>query len=131
MTKRLFDVRPEEYRNCIGGFITLFGIMAAHSLMEIARDALFLATLPATKLPAIYMGIAVLSLAAVVAIPIRFAAPMGKRWSDSSSAPVGSSIRSAASARSLMAVAVKRKRPVAMAVLRPPCVAMMDAWLRV
>ena len=65
MTKRLFDVRPEEYRNCIGGFITLFGIMAAHSLMEIARDALFLATLPATKLPAIYMGIAVLSLAAV------------------------------------------------------------------
>ncbi|MBK7190592.1 MAG: hypothetical protein IPH86_18495 [bacterium] len=39
--------------------------MAAHSLMEIARDALFLATLPATKLPAIYMGIALLSLAAV------------------------------------------------------------------
>ncbi len=65
MTKRLFDVRPEEYRNCVGGFITLFGIMAAHSLMEIARDALFLATLPATKLPAIYMGIALLSLAAV------------------------------------------------------------------
>ncbi len=65
MSRRLFDVRPEEYRNCIGGFITLFGIMAAHSLMEIARDALFLATLPATKLPAIYMGIALLSLAAV------------------------------------------------------------------
>ena len=65
MIKRLFDVRPDEYRNCAGGFITLFGIMAAHSLMEIARDAMFLATLPATKLPVIYMGIAVLSLAVV------------------------------------------------------------------
>lgn len=65
MIRRFFDVRPDEIRNCAGGFITLFGVMAAHALLEVARDALFLAKLPATKLPVIYMGIAVLSLAAV------------------------------------------------------------------
>ena len=65
MIRRYFDVRPGEARNSASGFITLFGIMAAHALLEVARDALFLAELPATRLPAIYVGIAVLSLAAV------------------------------------------------------------------
>jgi ATP:ADP antiporter, AAA family len=62
MIRRWVDIRPDEYRNLLGAFLTLFGIMAAHALMETARDALFLANLPASQLPWIYMAVAVLTL---------------------------------------------------------------------
>jgi ATP:ADP antiporter, AAA family len=64
----------------IGGFLTLFGILAAHTLTETARDALFLARLPAEHLAGVYFAIAALS---VVLTPIeqrllrRFGGPLG------------------------------------------------------
>lgn len=39
--------------------LTLFGLFAGHTILEIARDALFLARLPAEQLPATYLMIAV------------------------------------------------------------------------
>ncbi len=44
------------------GFVTLGAVMAAHQLLETARDALFLASLPAFDLPWVYLAIAVLGL---------------------------------------------------------------------
>jgi ATP/ADP translocase/uncharacterized protein YoaH (UPF0181 family) len=58
------DVRPQEKRVAAGAFLTLFGILAAHTLLETARDALFLARLPATQLPWVYLAIAVVAVVA-------------------------------------------------------------------
>ncbi|MBX3126222.1 MAG: hypothetical protein KF718_05875 [Polyangiaceae bacterium] len=52
------DVRAGERRVTLLAFATLFGIMAGHSLVETSRDALFLARLPATHLPLVYLGVA-------------------------------------------------------------------------
>ncbi|MDH3200270.1 MAG: HEAT repeat domain-containing protein [Myxococcales bacterium] len=57
-----FDVRREDRRNLAVGFIGLLAIMAAHSVMETARDVLFLASLPATQLPWAYLAIALLAI---------------------------------------------------------------------
>src|SRR5262249_12587018 len=43
-------------------FATLLGITAGHTLLETARDALFLARLPAARLPWVYLAIAALGL---------------------------------------------------------------------
>src|SRR3954454_2435029 len=43
--------------------LTLFSIVLAHTLIETARDALFLAALPPTRLPWVYGLIAVVTLA--------------------------------------------------------------------
>ena len=45
-----------------GAFLTLFGVLCAHALLETARDALFLAKLPASQLPWVYLIIAVLAV---------------------------------------------------------------------
>lgn len=45
-----------------GAFLTLGGVMAAHALLETARDALFLTHVPADRLPWVYLLIAVLAL---------------------------------------------------------------------
>ena len=45
-------------------FVVLFGILAGHTLIETARDAMFLARLPATELPLTYLAIAAISLVA-------------------------------------------------------------------
>lgn len=55
-------VRPEERRDALGAFLTLFGFMAGHALLETARDALFLASVPASQLPWVYLTIAVVAL---------------------------------------------------------------------
>lgn len=56
---RLFaDIRPEERKAAASAFLALFGILAAHTILETARDALFLARLPATRLPWMYLAIA-------------------------------------------------------------------------
>jgi len=55
-------VRPDERREVAGAFLTLFGFMTGHALLETARDALFLAQLPAARLPWVYLAIAVLAL---------------------------------------------------------------------
>jgi len=57
-----FSVRPVDRRNLAVGFIGLLAIMTAHSVMETARDALFLASLPATQLPWAYLAIALLAI---------------------------------------------------------------------
>ena len=44
------------------GFVGLLAIMAAHSVMETARDTLFLTSLPAAHLPRAYLAIAVLAI---------------------------------------------------------------------
>lgn len=56
------SVRRVDRRNLAVGFIGLLAIMAAHSVMETARDALFLASLPATQLPWAYLAIALLAI---------------------------------------------------------------------
>lgn len=47
----------------LGAFLALVSILAGHTLLETARDALFLAQIPAARLPWTYLGIAVLALA--------------------------------------------------------------------
>ena len=59
---RLFDVRPEERRAAALAFAALLGITASHTLVETARDALFLARVPVEHLPALYLAIAVAGL---------------------------------------------------------------------
>jgi AAA family ATP:ADP antiporter len=54
-----------EQRTILLGFATLAAIMAAHAVRETARDALFLASVPATELPYAYLAIAGLSWAAL------------------------------------------------------------------
>ncbi|GMV05871.1 MAG: hypothetical protein AMXMBFR53_21480 [Gemmatimonadota bacterium] len=67
LSLRLFGlvarVRPDERRDALGAFLTLFGFLAGHALLETARDALFLGNLPARRLPWVYLAIAVLALA--------------------------------------------------------------------
>jgi len=57
-----FSVRREDRRNLAAGFVGLLAIMAAHSVMETARDTLFLTSLPASHLPRAYLAIAVLAI---------------------------------------------------------------------
>ncbi len=63
MLSTLGDVRPEERRGAAAAFVTLFGILAGHTLLETARDALFLARIPATRLPFMYIAIAAIAFA--------------------------------------------------------------------
>lgn len=58
------NVRPEERRNAWAAFATLFVFIASHATLETARDALFLAKLPASRLPWVYLAIAAASLGA-------------------------------------------------------------------
>jgi len=55
-------VRPDERAGVIGAFLALFGILAGHTLLETARDALFLARLPPSRLPWVYLLIAALAV---------------------------------------------------------------------
>lgn len=57
-----FNLRPAERRPTwtAFGFLTL--LIASHAVLETARDALFLAGLPATQLPFVYLAIALLSI---------------------------------------------------------------------
>jgi ATP:ADP antiporter, AAA family len=56
------EIRPEERRGAAGAFLTLFGILTAHTLLETARDALFLARLPASQLPWVYLAMAAVAV---------------------------------------------------------------------
>ncbi len=51
-------VRPDERKDAGAAFLTLFGFMAGHALLETARDALFLGSLSARRLPWVYLAIA-------------------------------------------------------------------------
>jgi ATP:ADP antiporter, AAA family len=90
---RLFDVRPEERRAAALAFAALLGITAAHTLVETARDALFLARVPVEHLPALYLAIAVAGLGTT-----RLGAILEKRRGTSTSSvdPVAASLGGAA-----------------------------------
>lgn len=62
MLRRLLDVRPEERRLAANAFLVLFGILAAHTILETARDALFLARLPPSQLPWMYLAMAAIAV---------------------------------------------------------------------
>jgi ATP/ADP translocase len=57
------EIRDDERRSAIGAFLTLFGIIASHTILETARDALFLARLPAAQLPWVYLVMAAAAVA--------------------------------------------------------------------
>ena len=63
MVRFLPEIRLQERQETYFGFFTLFGIMAAHALLETARDSLFLARIPPSHLAWAYLAIALLSLA--------------------------------------------------------------------
>jgi AAA family ATP:ADP antiporter len=52
------SVRPEERRGLVLAFVTLLGILASYTLLETARDAIFLARLPPSELPWVYLAMA-------------------------------------------------------------------------
>jgi hypothetical protein len=54
----LAEVHPEKRRSTLAAFLTIFGTLAGHTLLETARDALFLARLPASHLAFVYLAIA-------------------------------------------------------------------------
>ncbi len=49
-------MRPEDRRDTAVAFGTLVAILAAHAMLETARDALFLDKLPAKHLPLAYLA---------------------------------------------------------------------------
>lgn len=59
----LAKVRPEDRRGAFAAFLTIFGTLAGHTLLETARDALFLARLPASRLAFVYIAIAACAVA--------------------------------------------------------------------
>ncbi len=59
---RILDVRPEERRNTFAAFATLLLVTTGHTLLETARDAFFLAKMPVSRLPWMYLIIVVLAL---------------------------------------------------------------------
>jgi len=61
--RRLLDVRADERRSTTIAFLVLFGTLAAHTILETARDALFLARLPPSQLPWMYIAMAGIAVA--------------------------------------------------------------------
>ena len=61
----LIDVRPDERRNTFAAFATLLAITTGHTLLETARDALFLTKVSSAELPWMYLVIVVLALGLV------------------------------------------------------------------
>tara|TARA_R110002096_G_scaffold171490_8_gene344653 strand:+ start:61097 stop:63796 length:2700 start_codon:yes stop_codon:yes gene_type:complete len=62
MLAPLSNIRPDERRFALAAFSALMGIMATHMLLETTRDALFLASIPASRLPIVYIAIAISAL---------------------------------------------------------------------
>lgn len=56
------SIRRDERRDAFGAAAILFFVLAAHALLETARDTLFLSSIPAERLPLVYLGIAGASL---------------------------------------------------------------------
>jgi AAA family ATP:ADP antiporter len=71
-------VRPDERRDAGAAFLTLFGFVASHTMLETARDALFLAKVPASHLPWMFIAIAALSLV-LASVQQRFSGRLGGR----------------------------------------------------
>ena len=59
----ILDVRAGEARPALGSFFLLALLIGGHTMLETARDALFLGKLPVSRLSLVYGLIAVLALA--------------------------------------------------------------------
>ena len=59
---RLVDIRHGEFPVALASFLVLFGGLAAHTLLETGRDALFLARLSAHQLPWMYLALAAVAV---------------------------------------------------------------------
>lgn len=75
---RVIDLREGEARPAFDAFVTLFGLIAAHTMLETARDALFLSKLPPERLALVYAIVAVVTLV-VSELNARFTRRFGKR----------------------------------------------------
>ena len=75
---RLIDLRPGEGPLAFKAFGALFGLIAGHTILETARDALFLKNLPASRLTFVYIGLAVIGLI-LPAYNSRFVRTFGRR----------------------------------------------------
>ncbi len=61
--KGLFRHESKEERTLVFlSFLSLFGILCGHTLLETARDALFVTRIPLTQLPVVYIAIAVVGV---------------------------------------------------------------------
>src|SRR6478735_8867841 len=58
-------IRAGERRDVWTAFLTLFALIASHAMLETARDALFLAKIPASRLPLMFLAVAALSVGLV------------------------------------------------------------------
>jgi ATP:ADP antiporter, AAA family len=65
--ERATDIRRSEWRLTVPAFATLFLIIASHTILETARDALFLGRLPVRALGGTYLILAAATLPAGVA----------------------------------------------------------------
>ena len=74
----LVAIRPDERRDTWAAFLTLFGFIGSHAVLETARDALFLAKVPASRLPFVVLGIAAAALL-TMRLQARFAAKLAGR----------------------------------------------------
>lgn len=74
----LVDLRAGERGPLLTAVGTLFGLVAAHSLLETARDALFLGQLAPTRLPIVYLLVAALGLG-LTDLNARFIRRFGRR----------------------------------------------------
>ncbi|MBN4050307.1 HEAT repeat domain-containing protein, partial [Desulfobulbus sp. AH-315-M07] len=75
---RIVDVRPGEGALAFKAFAALFGLIAGHTILETARDALFLEKLPADRLTFVYLALAGVGLV-VPAYNLRFVRLFGRR----------------------------------------------------
>ena len=76
--RRTFDLRDGEARPVVQSFLVLFLIIAGHTTLETARDALFLTKLPPSQLNLVYIALAALSFV-VAAASTRMAQRFGRR----------------------------------------------------
>lgn len=78
MVTRWMDVRVGEGPIVIRAFGALFAIIAGHTILETARDALFLERLPASRLALVYLALALIG----IVLPLyntRFVRSFGRR----------------------------------------------------
>src|SRR4051812_16394459 len=75
---KFLDLREGEAAPAIEAFLALFGIIAGHTILETARDALFLSKLPPSRLAMVYVLLAALTLI-VTAANTRFVQRFGQR----------------------------------------------------
>lgn len=75
---RVVDLRAGERGPALRAMTALFGLIAGHTMLETARDAVFLAKLPVSRLGLVYAVLAVLSLV-VVKVNAAFVQRFGRR----------------------------------------------------